>query len=261
MNYELYIDVLFLENFMMDSLLLLAVNRILKCGRAYGRIFLGGALGSALTCLVIAVPFPAVIKLIFFHFVINSVMLAAGLAIGSIVQFVKAFILLYLSAIILGGILQMFRPYIRYVSLFYAAAAVCFLVFSKVWSAAAALFRNGREILEVTVFADGKNYPLKALWDTGNVLTDPFTGEPVNILDPKTAEEIFGPAEQIRGFRIIPYRCVSGESIMKVFRAERMCIRKDGEAWVEAPLMGIGEGPLCECGEYQMILNPGTLAQ
>ena len=67
MYYELYIDVLFLENFMMDSLLLLAVNRILKCGRAYGRIFLGGALGSALTCLVIAVPFPAVIKLVFFH--------------------------------------------------------------------------------------------------------------------------------------------------------------------------------------------------
>ena len=54
MYYELYIDVLFLENFMMDSLLLLAVNRVLKCGRSYGRIFLGGALGSTLTCLVIA---------------------------------------------------------------------------------------------------------------------------------------------------------------------------------------------------------------
>ena len=184
MYYELYIDVLFLENFMMDSLLILAVNRILKCGRAYGRIFLGGALGSALTCLVIAIPFPAAVKLIFFHFVINSAMLAAGLKISSIVQFAKAFILLYLSAFVLGGILQIFRPYIRYVSLFYAAAAVCFFIFSGIWSAAASLFRSGREILEVTVFADGAGYTLKALWDTGNVLTDPCTGEAVIILDP-----------------------------------------------------------------------------
>lgn len=261
MYYEMYIDVLFLENFMMDSLLILAVNRILKCGRAYGRIFLGGALGSALTCLVIAIPFPAAVKLIFFHFVINSAMLAAGLKISSIVQFAKAFILLYLSAFVLGGILQIFRPYIRYVSLFYAAAAVCFFIFSGIWSAAASLFSSGREILEVTVFADGAGYTLKALWDTGNVLTDPCTGEPVNILDPKTAEEIFGSAGQMRGFRFIPYRCVSGEDIMRVFRAERMCVHKDGEAWVEAPLMGVGEGPLCGRGEYQMILNPGSLAR
>ena len=53
MYYELYIDVLFLENFMMDSLLILAVNRILKCGRAYGRIFLGGALGLTIVLLLI----------------------------------------------------------------------------------------------------------------------------------------------------------------------------------------------------------------
>ena len=31
MHYELYIDLLFLENFMMDSLLLLVLNRVLKC--------------------------------------------------------------------------------------------------------------------------------------------------------------------------------------------------------------------------------------
>ena len=48
---------------------------------------------------------------------------------------------------------------------------------------------------------------------------------------------------------------------MRVFRAERMCVHKDGEAWVEAPLMGVGEGPLCGRGEYQMILNPGSLAR
>ena len=32
MYYELYIDVFFLENLMMDSLILLALDHILKCG-------------------------------------------------------------------------------------------------------------------------------------------------------------------------------------------------------------------------------------
>ena len=44
MHYELYIDLLFLENFMMDSLLLLVLNRVLKCKSNWQRIFLGGGL-------------------------------------------------------------------------------------------------------------------------------------------------------------------------------------------------------------------------
>ena len=38
MHYELYIDLLFLENFMMDSLLLLVLNRVLKCKSNWQRI-------------------------------------------------------------------------------------------------------------------------------------------------------------------------------------------------------------------------------
>ena len=81
MYYELYIDVFFLENFMLDSLLLLIVNRITNNGRSYGRILLGGGLGSLLTCLVIALPFPSVLRLILFHTAVNSAMLFAGLRI------------------------------------------------------------------------------------------------------------------------------------------------------------------------------------
>ena len=111
MYYELYIDVFFLENFMIDSLLLLAVGRVMKCGRSYGRIVLGGILGSLLTCLVIVIPLPAAAKLVFFHVIINSLMIIAGLKITSAGQFVKALVLLYLSAVVAGGAVQLFRPW------------------------------------------------------------------------------------------------------------------------------------------------------
>ena len=42
MHYELYIDLLFLENFMMDSLLLLVLNRVLKCKSNWQRIWAEG---------------------------------------------------------------------------------------------------------------------------------------------------------------------------------------------------------------------------
>lgn len=42
MYYELYIDVLFLVNFMMDYILLLLVRRMLKCTATHGNIWYGG---------------------------------------------------------------------------------------------------------------------------------------------------------------------------------------------------------------------------
>ena len=72
MYYELYIDLFFAENFMMDSLLLLFVARISKRQVKRKRIFLGAAAGSLLTCLVIALPIPsAALKMILFHGFVN----------------------------------------------------------------------------------------------------------------------------------------------------------------------------------------------
>ena len=259
MYYELYIDVFFLENLMMDSLILLAVNRILKCSRAYGRIFAGALLGSAMACLAVLIPFPPAVRMFLVHGVTSSVMIAAGLKIRSGIQFVKAYLLLYLAAFAAGGVLQMVRPYVRWTSLLYAAAAAFYFLFAWIWKRVPALFRRKEQICEVLVFKAGNRYGLKALCDTGNVLADPLTGDPVCILDPGAAEHIFGLSGGLERFRYIPYRCVGGESVMKIFRAEQMCILAEEEIWIQSPLLGVGETVLSEKGEYQMILNPDVL--
>lgn len=255
MYYELYIDVLFLENFMMDSLLLLAVNRVLKCNRTYGRIFLGGALGSLLTCLVIAFPFPTALKLIFFHVVINSLMLIAGLKISHPGQFAKAFLLLYLSAVFMGGIMYLFRPYMRYASLFYALAAVSYFLFTKLWRIVSAIMAGQQRICEVLLCIQEEKVQVRALLDTGNVLSDPVSGDPVSILDPDLAVQVIGILGEEPVYRYIPYRCVGGESIMKVFRIDKMCVHMDAESWIDHPLLGVAEQKLSADGEYRMILN------
>ena len=62
MHYELYIDVFFFTNFMMDSLLLFAVRAMLRIPARPWRVFLGGALAALMTCVAIVMPFQAGLK-------------------------------------------------------------------------------------------------------------------------------------------------------------------------------------------------------
>ena len=80
MYYELYVDVFFLVNFMMDFLLLLITRKILKCSATHGNICLGSLVGSLLTCFVVVLPIrSAILKLMLFHIVINVLMIYIGL--------------------------------------------------------------------------------------------------------------------------------------------------------------------------------------
>ena len=53
MHYELYIDLFFLENFMMDSLLLFVTERITGGKYSFKGVLSGAFLGSVLTCLMV----------------------------------------------------------------------------------------------------------------------------------------------------------------------------------------------------------------
>ena len=259
MYYELYIDVFFLENFMIDSLLLLAVGRAMKCFRSYGRVVLGGMLGSLLTCLVVAAPLPAAIKLLLFHFSVNSLMITAGLRISGAAQFAKAFVLLYLAAVAAGGAAELLRPWMRYAGLLYGAFAAGYFLFYAIWRTAARSGRREGEILSVTLYAGKTVIETNALWDTGNNLTDPLTGDPVNIVAPGLAKEMLAPEGADKGFRYIPFRCVGGESVLPVFRGEKMCIHTGEDCWIMRPLLGISPSGLSREDGCQMILNPGVL--
>ena len=260
MYYELYIDVFFMENFMLDSRLLLIVNRVMNNGRPYIRLLLGGALGSVLTCLAVAAPIPSAIRMLAFHTIVSSVMVCAGLRILRLSQFVQALVLLYAAAFLTGGVMQLFRPYMRYVSVFYAAAAVSYVVILKLWKIFSHIHRQQSRILSVTLYTEHGEKPMRALLDTGNELRDCYTGEPVNIIAPETAAEISDHIELEKGFRLIPYRCVSGESVMKVFRVKKICIHMEEDRWIDAPLLGIGEESLSGGREYEMILNPAVFS-
>lgn len=256
MYYELYLDLFFLENFMIDSILLFAVNRVLKKGRPAFRIILGGAVGSMLTCILVLMPLKSGYLILMSGIVISIIMILSVFGKMKVRSFLKTCFLLYGAAVIAGGTVVVFRAFIRYAAVFYAAFLPGYLIFVKLWEMAGIFQKNREKTLRVTLYTEKGVLDVKALWDTGNELEDPFSGTPVNVIDPEIAEKWFPVPETERGFHMIPFRCAGGEAVMNVFRIDRLCIHAEEDRWIDNPVIGIGKEALSAKCEFEMILNP-----
>ncbi len=256
MYYELYVDVLFLVNFMMDYILLLIVRRMLKCSATYGRVCVGALLGAALTCLIVILPVPYVVKFLFSYLFINTLMLVTGLKIRKIKTLVKAVILLYIGTFLLGGILGYVRQYVRTGSFLFAMAILGYYAILGIWNFISHIRRVEDTICQVELYYAGNVYEMRGLIDTGNHLCDPISGQPVSVLDGEKGTEILGDSIP-EGLRYIPYHSIGKENgMMAIFQIERMCVHRQEECWLEKPLLAISEEQISKTNEYQMILNP-----
>lgn len=257
MHYEVYIDILFFTNFMMDSLILMTVRNILKSKTPVWQVFFGGAVGAALTCMVFLLPLQGIVKIVLSLSGISTVMLFAGLGIRTWRDWKRAMGVLFVSAFLLGGILQIFQPYVRTGSLFFSVAVVSYLILGGCWKLLTRIRNHQKKICEVILFSDGKSETIRALIDTGNGLTDPVSKEPVHVVDMKTVKQL--GIRTLYGLRYIPYRTVNGTGIMPVVRVEKMYVKGEQECMVKRPILGICEEMISEKEEYQMILNADIL--
>lgn len=256
MYYELYIDVLFLVNFLMDYLLLLITRKVLRCRGSYGRICLGAALGACLTCLITVVQIPyAFIKVILFHILVTAVMLVTGLSVHGIRNLVKGAVTLYISSFLVGGVFSFLNQYVQIGSLFFAFAIVSYYLASGALKMLGWLFRFGECHYQVILYLGEKKCEAEAILDTGNRLTDQVTGSAVSIISRRTAEKLLGK-EIPENFRYIPYRTIGNQKgVIPVMTVDRIKVTGKEEQWFESPLIGISGDPSFG-KEYDMILNP-----
>lgn len=257
MYYELYVDVLFLVNFMMDYLLLLLVRKMLKCSATHGNICIGACLGALSTCLVIVLPIPyAFMKLVLFHIAVNTLMIRVGLKIKDIKNFIKAFLMLYSGGFLLGGILESLSQYMKIGSLFFAAMIASYYIAVGIWNFFASILRRNHSRCMVELYVGDRKYQIEGLIDTGNGLHDPLTGKPVSILDKRAAKAFLGH-ERAEKIRYIPYHSIGKQDgVLPAVTIDKMCVQQDLTHWIEKPLIGISEEEISAGENYKMILNP-----
>ena len=273
MYYELYIDLFFLENFMMDSILLLFVRSVFGKKSFTIRTFTAGVIAAVFSCVVIVIRMPEAVKCFCNYCIIPIVMIWLGVKISNIVQLFEGILLLYFTAICLGGIMQLFRPYMGIVSVTYASALMGCFILKMSWNL---LTREGnlqKRCCQVVLYDETKKWDIRAMIDTGNMLQDPAGQKPVHIMSKKMAEKIYGTkmVEELLEYSLskeneekwmqkklhyIPCQTIQGTHLLPVVTMEKMEIIQKSIIEIQMPQIGIG---IMEETDYQMIVNAQSI--
>ena len=247
-----YLDGVFLLNFLVDFLLLLGAGRLCGYPARWGRALAAAALGGiyAGACLL-----PG------FHFLGNILWRTVSLGAIALIAYGlsrsalrRGLVFAFLSLALGGAVVGIGKGGIA--GILSAAGILCLLCCFG--------FRGrigGTTYLPVELSYGQKHLHLTALQDTGNTLRDPLTGRQVLVVGADVAGELTGlTREQLRspvesmgalpGLRLIPYRSVGSNSgFLLAMRFQNVKIGK----WQGSSLVAFAPEGLSSEGAYQAL--------
>ena len=228
MYYELYIDVLFLENFLMDYILLLITKHVLCSREPVWRICLAALAGALATCVVVAVRIPyTFIKYGLFYLIIPGMT---------------------------GGIFSFLGQYAQVGSLFFALAVASYYLASGALKMLSLLFHFGEIHCEVRLVYGERTCSAAAVIDTGNHLRDPVSGKAVSIITRHMAEKLMS-LEELKSLRKIEYHTIGkGRGMLPVVTIDSLWIEGEEQSY-EKPMIAVSDDASFGT-RYDMILNP-----
>ena len=126
--------------------------------------------------------------------------------------------------------------------------------------------KNNCLVIDVTVGSRTKR--LHALYDTGNMLFEPISGDPVVVVDRTCAEQLIGrdamrrllngnwsPDDGLHG-RMVPYQSVGASGVMPAFRPDRAKLNE-----VVLPRMYLAVSPTPVRDGYDGIVGPEVIEE
>ena len=113
----------------------------------------------------------------------------------------------------------------------------CAVLYAVIWLLGRFVFRRGKESVKAQIVLNfnGCTVRLNGIIDTGNLLSDTFTGKPVNIISQNAALELL-PAEYAaaaiepaggrlpQGMHLVVSETVGGTALMCAFEVDEMCV-------------------------------------
>ena len=279
-----YLDELFVLNFVVDYLLLLAAGRLAGEVLLRRRLALGALLGAGYAAAVF-LPGGGFLLHPLCKLAAAAGMVLAGYG-GSRRLLRVSLVFLAVSAAFGGGILALQALGSRSLAmengvlsstldlpLILLSAAVCYVGLTLLFQRGA---RHGgpRELVPAVLRLEGRRVALTALVDTGNTLTDPATGRPVMVAEGEkvgalfpagrapTAEELRDPAALLERLdrqgwrgrcRLLPYQAVGVEcGMLLALRLDGA--RVGGEEW-SGLLLALSPTRLTDGGGYCALIG------
>lgn len=255
MEYEFYADVFFLSNFYMDFLAIYTVNELLGGKRRIRRFLLGCGVGSLTGLLLFLYISNYSMYLLFIHFLLNPALVIFCFVPTTKKILFKAWFLMYFILLLLGGSVEwMYQTLLnqKYYEICLLLSAVPILILLSILRQK----RKSVQLLYSVIIQNKENSAeIRAYFDTGNRLIDPYVGLPVQVISKKIAmqllkEESFLP-------RLIPYTSVgSPQGMIEAITVEKVQIVNGKEEIVFAPaVLALAEDDIFQGRDYSMILN------
>ena len=250
----IYIDVLIVLNIYVNYFLLRITARITHSPLSFQRCIITAVYGSIYSLLILAPELYSYINILIKIFAaVTIVVIAFGfqgkkrLMINTIAFFSANFILAGTVYAVYSWLKPEFMHFNN--SYFYIDFSLLLLVVTTavmyflVYTAENFLCRTPDGTYDVIIKYNNSVVTLEGLADTGNSLTDFFSGSPVIVCDKKKFSGITDNGKIPKGFRLLPCSTISDSGFIEIFRPDEVLIKNilSGENKKVDAVIGLGE--------------------
>lgn len=206
---RVYLDVIFILNFIFDFISLLGTSIILKRNTKIIRIIIGSILGE-LSVLSIFIRFNN-IELVLFKIVLSILINIVVFRFNDIRYFFTNIYYFYLFELVLGGLLYMVKSNNMFMEIL--LGFIFIYIFIKNIKK---LKNNYNKYFSIRLDINNNTYRLNAFLDTGNKLKDPYLNSPIIILD--------NTKFNLSGNIFVPYNTCNSNNLLKCIKGNNLYI-------------------------------------
>lgn len=268
----IYLDVLIALNLFIDFLLLTAVAAWGHLPHRRWRLIAAAGVGAVAACTVLLPPLPwwgaAAIDV-----GVAAVMVRVAFAWRGWRGYGKSLATLYVLSAGFSGvctlIYRLFSPMGFQVingTVYYDVPPITLVIMTVISYAALTAFEKlarpkvfGRHTYRIVIEHNGETATVTALYDSGNLLTETFSGAPVIVAERRALGHWRLPenAEQAAamGFRMIPTHTADGDGLRPAFRPERVLLQAGLRPVQNITGVYVAVVDTLGCGDFQAVIG------
>lgn len=285
----IYIDIVFFENLIMNSIIIYATSIILKLKPKMIRVVISSAIGS-IYAIITYVTELSIYTSIISKGILAIVMLYIAFNPQNMKNMWKQLVIFYLTSFVFGGVALYLIYFIKPQDVFikngifvgdyvlkaiFLGAIIAFIII-KISIKFIKTKINAKDMFcKIKIKLNGKEIETKAMIDTGNLAKEPITNTPVVIVESSLLEKVLpkeilhsidkilaGKLDGVKEEYISRLRCIPFSSLGKQngmllgIKADEIIVEKEEENKISKDvIIGVYERSLTKRGEYRALIG------
>lgn len=287
-----YIDIIFLENLFMNCIILFATAVILKIPIKIIRIMISSTIGSVYA-IIIYISNLQIYSNLFIKIALSAVMVYIAYKPEKVKSFLKNLMIFYLTSFTFGGVTFALVYFVKPENILFengtligvspikiiiTGGIIGFIIITISFKNIKGKLTKKDMLCDITILLNDKKTKMKAIIDTGNLLTEPITKLPVVVAEKEKLADIFPKAiientlnfingetseieEYLSQIRIIPFKSLGKENgILLGVKVDGVIINyQNNESFIKNVIIGIYENKLSSNGSYSALIGLNIL--